>query len=61
MDDGNNGRASEVALAALLRALLPLADAEASFLDTLTDVPLVNWRGIEVGRLRRTAPLPGPR
>jgi L-asparaginase II len=61
MDDGNNGRASEVALAAMLRALLPLADTDATFLDALTDAPLLNWRGVEVGRLRRTTPLPGPR
>jgi L-asparaginase II len=57
MDDGNNGRASEVVMAALLRALLPLDEAD--FLQALCDVPLVNWNGLEVGRLRGIAPLPG--
>jgi L-asparaginase II len=61
MDDGNNGRAAEVALAALLRALLPLDGPDAAFLDALADAPLVNWRGIEVGRLRRAGALPAAR
>lgn len=52
MDDGNNARACEVALAAVLAAVLRLDDADAAVLATLTDAPLVNWNGIEVGRLR---------
>ncbi len=56
MDDGNNARACEVAMAALLAALLPLNDADAAVLAPLADVPLSNWNGIEVGRLR-AAPL----
>jgi len=58
MDDGNNGRASEVVMAALLRALLPLDEADTGFLQALCDAPLVNWNGIEVGRLRGVQPLP---
>jgi L-asparaginase II len=58
MDDGNNGRASEVVMAALLRALLPLDEADTGFLQALCNAPLVNWNGIEVGRLRGVQPLP---
>jgi L-asparaginase II len=36
MDDGNNARACEVVLAALLQRLLPLADADAGFLRGLS-------------------------
>jgi L-asparaginase II len=57
MDDGNNARACEVVLAALLARLLPLDGDEASFVQGLADVPLVNWNGIEVGRLRASAAL----
>ena len=56
MDDGNNARACEVAMAATLAALLRLTDADAAVLAPLADVPLANWNGIEVGRLR-AAPL----
>jgi L-asparaginase II len=52
IDDGNNSRASEVVMAALLRRLLPLEDAQAALLAELTDVRMVNWNGIEVGRLQ---------
>lgn len=51
MDDGNNARACEVVLAALLQRLLPLAEADAGFLHGLSDLTLRNWNGIEVGRL----------
>ncbi|KPF50511.1 asparaginase [beta proteobacterium AAP121] len=57
MDDGNNARACEVVLAALLARLLPLQGDEAAFVQGLADVPLVNWNGIEVGRLRASAAL----
>jgi L-asparaginase II len=52
MDDGNTARACEVVMAALLARLLPLQGQEAEFVQGLADVPLVNWNGIEVGRLR---------
>lgn len=52
MDDGNNARACEVVMAALLRRLLAPEGAEAELLDGLADLPLRNWNGIEVGRLR---------
>jgi L-asparaginase II len=52
MDDGNNARAVEVVLAALLRRLLACSEADAAVLDAAADLPLVNWNGIEVGRLR---------
>lgn len=58
MDDGNTARAVEVAMAAVIEALVPLADAsEADFLRALSDVALRNWNGIEVGRLRATQAL----
>ncbi len=52
MDDGNNARACEVVMAALLRRLLAPEGAEAELLEGLADLPLRNWNGIEVGRLR---------
>jgi L-asparaginase II len=52
MDDGNNARAVEVAMAALLQRFLPVrSDTEAALLAELSNVTLRNWRGIEVGRL----------
>ncbi len=52
MDDGNNARACQVAVAALLAALgTARDDAEHALLDALSNVTLRNWRGIEVGRL----------
>jgi L-asparaginase II len=52
MDDGNNARAAEVAMAAVLESLVPLADGEAGFLRELSEPLLRNWNGIEVGGLR---------
>ena len=52
MDDGNNARASEVVMAALIAQLLPLSDEDALFMRAFSDVALTNWNGIEVGRLR---------
>ena len=57
MDDGNNSRACEVAMAAVVERLLPLADADASFVHGLSDILLRNWNGIEVGRLRASTVL----
>ncbi len=52
IDDGNNARAAEVAMAATIEALVALDDADASFMRGLSDVTLRNWNGIEVGALR---------
>ena len=57
MDDGTTARAAEVAMAGLIRRHLRLSAADAAWLDLLADVPLVNWRGVEVGRLRGAAAL----
>jgi len=51
IDDGNNARAAEVVMAAVIEALVPLDDAEATFMRGLSDVRLSNWNGVEVGRL----------
>jgi L-asparaginase II len=51
MDDGNTARAVEVAMAATLASLLPLQGEPARLLAELSDLPLRNWNGIEVGRL----------
>jgi L-asparaginase II len=51
MDDGNTARACEVVMAALIERLLPLDDADAGFMRLLSDVPLKNWNGLDVGRL----------
>ena len=58
MDDGNNARACEVVMAALIEKLLPLDDADSAFMGGLSTPRLVNWNGIEVGRLM---PRAGPR
>ena len=57
IDDGNNARAAEVVMAAVIEALVPLDDAEQVFMRSLSDVPLVNWNALEVGRLQATAAL----
>jgi L-asparaginase II len=59
MDDGNTARACEVAMAALIERLLPLAGDAATLLAQLSDVRLTNWNGIEVGRLQAAAALRG--
>ena len=52
VDDGNNARACEVAMAAMIEALVPLqGDAEHELLATLSNLTLRNWRGLDVGRL----------
>lgn len=53
MDDGA-GRAAEVALAALVQALLPLDEAQAAAVAAWNPRPIVNWNGLEVGALRAT-------
>jgi L-asparaginase II len=57
MDDGNNARAVEVVMAAVIEALVPLNDADAGFMRGFSDVPRRNWNGIEVGALRASAAL----
>jgi L-asparaginase II len=57
IDDGNNARACEVVMAAVIEAFVPLDDGEAVFMRSLSDARLTNWTGTEVGRLRAAAPL----
>ena len=52
IDDGNNARAAEVAMAALIEAFVALDDDQAQLLHSLSHVRLKNWNGIEVGSLR---------
>jgi L-asparaginase II len=58
MDDGNTARACEVAMAAVLEALLPLPDEDAHFVHGLREVTLRNWNGREIGALRATPFMP---
>ena len=52
VDDGNNARACEVAMAAAIEGLVPLHnEGERGLLGSLSDLTLRNWRGVEVGRL----------
>ena len=57
IDDGNNSRACEVVMAAVIEARVRLDDAERAFMRGLSDLPLVNWNRIEVGRLQASAAL----
>ncbi len=57
MDDGNNARAAEVVMAAVIEARVRLDDGERQFMRALSDVALVNWNGIEVGRLQASTGL----
>ena len=57
IDDGNNARAAEVAMAAAIEACVTLDDGEAGFMRDFSDVTLKNWNGIEVGALRATEEL----
>jgi L-asparaginase II len=59
MDDGNNARACEVVMAAVLERLLPLDDADATFLHGLSDPTQHNWNGMTVGQLRAAPVLRG--
>ena len=52
IDDGNNARACEVVMAAVIEAFVTLDDAEAGFMRSLSEVSLSNWNGIEVGQLK---------
>ena len=59
IDDGNNARACEVVMAAVIEACVRLDDGEAVFMRTLSDLPMTNWNGIEVGALQATLLLRG--
>ena len=59
IDDGNNARAAEVVMAAVIEAFVALDDSEASFMRTLSEVRLSNWNGVEVGRLVASSLLRG--
>jgi L-asparaginase II len=59
IDDGNNARAAEVAMAAVIEALLRLDDDEAALMRGLSAPRLLNWNGIEVGGLRASTLLRG--
>jgi L-asparaginase II len=50
VDDGNNSRACEVVMAAVIEAFVSLDDAEAQFMRSLSELSMKNWNGIEVGR-----------
>ena len=54
IDDGNNARACEVVMAAVIEACVTLDDGEAVFMRSLSDLRLANWNGIEVGALQAT-------
>ena len=57
IDDGNNSRACEVVMAAVIEARVRLDDDERDFMRGFSDVPMVNWNRIEVGRLQASAGL----
>jgi L-asparaginase II len=52
IDDGNNARACEVVMAAVIEAFVNLDDEGARLMNSLSDVRLTNWNGIEVSQLR---------
>ncbi|MBK1687907.1 asparaginase [Rubrivivax gelatinosus] len=54
MDDGAS-RAGEVVMAALIERFVRLDEAERGFVHAFADQPLVNWNGLDVGRLRWAA------
>ena len=52
IDDGNNARAAEVVMAAVIEAFVALDDGDAVLMNTLSQPVLKNWNGITVGCLR---------
>ena len=52
IDDGNNARAAEVVMAAVIEAFVTLDDGEATLMRSLSHPCLTNWNGMEVGSLR---------
>ncbi|MDH5539908.1 MAG: asparaginase [Rhizobacter sp.] len=57
IDDGNNARAAEVAMASVIETFVALDDGEAALLHGLSHPTLKNWNGIEVGALQPAAAL----
>jgi L-asparaginase II len=57
IDDGNNARACEVAMAAVVEAFVDLDDDERVLMRGFSDAPMHNWKRIEVGALRATTEL----
>ena len=57
ISDGNNARAAEVVMAAVIEALATLDGDELEFIGRFSDIGLRNWNGIEVGALRATPAL----
>ena len=55
-DDGA-GRAAEAVMASLICAFVPLTAAQRAIVAPYADKPIVNWNGIETGRLRAAAEL----
>ncbi|HRI19075.1 MAG TPA: asparaginase, partial [Burkholderiaceae bacterium] len=55
IDDGNNARAAEVAVAAAIEAALAPDGDDLALLRSYSDATVSNWRGIEVGALRASA------
>ena len=55
--DGNNARAAEVVMAAVIEAFVRLDDGEMGLLRGYSNAMLKNWNGIEVGALRASAAL----
>ncbi|HEV3248943.1 MAG TPA: asparaginase [Beijerinckiaceae bacterium] len=55
-DDGA-GRAAEAVMASLICSFVPLTAAQQAIVEPYTDKPIVNWNGIETGKLRAAAEL----
>lgn len=55
MDDGNNARAAEVAMAALIAQWVQRTEEDADALAPLLNPVLSNWRGLRVGALQAEA------
>ncbi len=51
IDDGNNARAAEVAIAAVIASRARLDDSEREFVADFADAAIFNWNRREVGRL----------
>jgi L-asparaginase II len=57
MDDGNNARAVEVVMAAVIEAFVRLNGEEREFMQRRSHVHLRNWNGIHVGSIVPSAQL----
>ncbi|SDR61908.1 asparaginase [Rhizobiales bacterium GAS113] len=58
-DDGG-GRAAEAVMASLILAFVQLSDEQRAVVAAFADKPIVNWNGIETGRLRARRDLAAP-